>query len=147
MTKSKILIVDDEVYITTIVSELLEDKVDHILTAKNGQEALDLILKEAPDCILSDITMPVMDGITLIKECRSRNITTPFIFYTAHGTEKLMVEALAYGAFDFIDKPELTNLDKIVIAGICKGRGLNNKESETVCLTRYKSFCRKELKK
>ncbi len=117
--KAKILIVDDEEHIVNFLALTLEDSVEEILKAYNGREALELVLKHKDlICILTDIKMPVMDGLELIKEVRKFNKKIPVIFFTGFGSEKYMVDALKYGAYDFINKPDLDNAEEIVLRAI-----------------------------
>lgn len=113
--KKKIIVVDDEKSIVKFLVLMLKNSVDEILEAYNGKEAFHL-LKNNPDTalVLSDIKMPVMDGLELIKKTREKGLSTPFIFFTGFGCQKYMVEALKYGAYDFIDKPNLENLEEVV---------------------------------
>lgn len=121
MQKGTLLVVDDEVHIVKITELALKDKIENILTANNGKEALDIVTSQEVHCILSDIKMPIMDGIQFIKEVRGRGNKVPFIFYTGFGSDQLMLEALKYGAFDFIDKPEMENLEETVLRGLKAG--------------------------
>lgn len=123
MKKGKLLLVDDEEMILKKSKLLLEEYADEIKTALNGKIALDLIKQEEFHCIVCDINMPVMNGIEVIKAVRELKIETPFIFYTGHGSEELMKEAIKYGAFDFLDKPGLDGLEEIVQRGLAEGTG------------------------
>ena len=116
---AKILIVDDEEHIINIINLTLQDSVKEIIKAYNGVEALKLF-NENRDvcCILSDIRMPKMDGIEFIKEVRKIDKEIPFIFFTGFGYDKYLVQAVKYGAFDFINKPELDNVVEITLKAI-----------------------------
>ena len=147
MTKQKgtLLIVDDEVHIVNISKLTLEGKVENILTAYNGQEAFDIIKENQVDCVLSDIKMPVMDGIALIKEVRNLGNQVPFIFYTGFGNDALMREALKYGAYDFIDKPEMENLEEVVLRGLKLGTGeLDEEGSEEGFVSNFRKLAENE---
>lgn len=107
MHKNKILLVDDELNLRETISELLLYQDYDVKTAKNGQEALDILEYWDPDLILCDIMMPVMDGNALheiIKDIPSLN-TIPFIFLTAKKETNLMRKCLIQGADDFLHKP------------------------------------------
>lgn len=117
-SKGNLLIVDDEEMILKKSKILLEDLADEIFTAINGFEALKILENEVIDCIVCDINMPGMSGIDVIKEVRNRKIEVPFIFYTGHGSDSLMREAIKYGAFDFLDKPSLDGLEEVVERGL-----------------------------
>lgn len=115
MPAINILIVDDEEELRENLSDLIEDSVDSVTTAENGEEALKLV-RDGHNfaCIISDIQMPVMNGVELIKEFRKFDEKTPFVFFTAHGNRDLMLEAIQFGAFDFIDKPHFDNLFEVI---------------------------------
>ncbi len=124
-----LLIVDDEKPIVEAIKLLLEERFPNILTANNGAEALKLIEGHKVDCILSDIKMPVMDGISFIKSVRQSGNKVPFIFFTAYGSENFMLEALKYGAFDFIEKPSFDNLEEVVSRGVAAGLQMKHPET------------------
>jgi len=116
--KKNILIVDDEEIIISNLAILIEDLYDEVFVAYNGLEALDLLLSNKEiNLIVSDINMPIMDGVELIKKVREHKLETPFIFFTAHGNDKLMLEAVKYGAYDFIDKPLFQDLEEVIEKG------------------------------
>jgi YesN/AraC family two-component response regulator len=120
--KNKILIVDDEVLIIDKVQKLLSFSFDNILTAENGKQALDIISKNNDlCCVITDIQMPIMDGIELVKSIRDNNNDIPIIIFTSHGDDQLMKQAVKYGVFDFIDKPLFLNLSESVSRGVEEG--------------------------
>ncbi len=93
--KTKILIVEDEEVIRKAYADELRDQGFAILIAKNGQEGLELALREKPDLILLDILMPVMDGLTMMETLRNKNLygkNVPIILLTnlSAGEEKIM---------------------------------------------------------
>lgn len=103
-----LLIVDDETELREVLATFMEDEGIQTLTAKNGQEALDLFTSEKCSeiiAVLSDIKMPKMDGLTFLKSIREKQIDTPVILLTGYGDKEKAVEALKWGAFDFQDKP------------------------------------------
>ena len=101
----KLLIVDDEIEIIELLTNVLKASVKEIHTAKNGQEALEKLKTEHFDAVLSDINMPKMDGLNLLKQIRNEGIQIPFVILTAHGDKKLAIEALKLLAYDFLEKP------------------------------------------
>lgn len=121
MVKKNILIVDDEQLIVKRVKTILEEYADTVFTAYNGLEALEILKKEEIYCVISDINMPKMNGVELIKKIRAQGNEVPFIFYTGHGNRDLMMEAIKYGAFDFLNKPDLDGLEEVVSRGIKEG--------------------------
>lgn len=105
--KQKILIVEDNEPIRENTIELLELSDYEIVTACNGQEGLELALKEIPHLILCDIRMPVMDGYHLLEHIRQQPSLSGsrFVFFTASSEKNEIAEAIAMGANDYIVKP------------------------------------------
>ncbi len=112
--KGNILIIDDEAILVKNMKNLLEDHGDKIFTAGNGKEGLEVLRNNTIHCVVCDINMPVMNGVELIKHIRADKNEVPFIFYTGHGNRDLMLEAAKYGAFDFLNKPCLDDLEDVV---------------------------------
>ncbi len=103
---TNILVVDDEIGIRELLSEILNDEGYAVATAENAAAARDMLAKEAFDLILLDIWMPDTDGVTLLKEWASKKqLTCPVIMMSGHGTIETAVEATKYGALDFLEKP------------------------------------------
>ncbi len=121
MAKGTLLIVDDEPDIVDRLKLILEDYAETVITATNGIEALKAVKENEIHCIVCDINMPKMNGVEVIKSIRSDGIKTPFVFYTAHGNKDLMLEAVKYGAFDFLNKPNLEGLEDVVSRGLSEG--------------------------
>jgi len=119
-TQGHILIVDDEKEIVSCLQEILDAEGFQTSIAYNGQEALGIIKDDFKtiDCVISDINMPKMNGVTFIKEVRALDIHTPFIFFTGFGNESYIDEAVKYGAFDFIDKPNFNDVITQVKLGV-----------------------------
>ena len=103
----RILLVDDNIAIRENTSELLELSHYTVLSACNGQEGLDIALKEKPDLILCDIMMPEIDGFHFLRLLRMKSSfeKTPFIFFTASAEQSEIKKGLAAGANDYIIKP------------------------------------------
>jgi nitrogen regulation protein NR(I) len=99
-----ILIVDDDKSIRYSLKRMMEGKYS-ILTAQNGDEALDRMKESSPDLIIMDIKMPGRNGIEVLKEMRSIDPKSLVILMTAYGTTETAIEAMKYGAFDYILKP------------------------------------------
>ncbi len=102
---SRILITDDSSSQRIILSGILEKLGHEIETAGNGQEALEKIEANPPDCMLLDNLMPVMDGLQTLKTLQTRNIKLPIIMLTADIQDWLKVECLELGATMFLNKP------------------------------------------
>jgi nitrogen regulation protein NR(I) len=99
-----ILIVDDDKSIRYSLKRMMEGKYS-ILTAQNGEETLDRVKQSSPDLIIMDIKMPGRNGIDVLKEIRSIDPKALVIIMTAYGTTETAIEAMKYGAFDYILKP------------------------------------------
>lgn len=122
-TKYRVLIVEDEGEIREYLkNELLS--LYKIFEAPNGKLALDFILQEKPDLIISDVMMPEMDGITLSKKIKSNVHVNhiPIILLTAKVTDKNKVEGFEAGADAYVSKPFNVDLLKSVIAGLLENR-------------------------
>jgi two-component system NtrC family response regulator len=108
-----ILIVDDEKNYPLILGAVLEEEGFHTLSANSGKEALTTLETNEVDLILTDMKMPVMDGIELLESIKKRQFDCPVIMMTAHGTVEKAVEAMQKGAYTYILKP-FDNDDLIV---------------------------------
>jgi CheY-like chemotaxis protein len=105
---SKILLVEDEEEIRGTIAAELNDAGYQVVQATNGQEGLDAIRSERPDLILSDISMPVLDGIGMLESVRRElpdQVETPFIFLTAYTDRERQIAARRHGANEFLNKP------------------------------------------
>ncbi|MCC7668488.1 MULTISPECIES: response regulator transcription factor [Leuconostoc] len=102
---TKILVVDDEVAISTLLQYNLEQNGFEVTTAGDGSSAYQLAKSEQFDAILLDLMLPNVDGMTVLKQIRQDKITTPVILVTAKGDEFDRVFGLELGADDYITKP------------------------------------------
>src|SRR5687768_4924136 len=105
MSKSRILVIDDEAEIRRSVRMILEYEGYDVIEASSGPEGVALAEKEAPDLIFLDVKMPGMDGLEALQRIRAANDATPVVIISGHGTVTTAVEATKLGAFDFIEKP------------------------------------------
>ncbi len=121
MGKGNLLIVEDEEVLSSLLQDLLEPHADKIGAAYNGLEGIEAVKNNTYHAIVCDINMPKMNGIEFIAKMRELKYEHPIIFYTAHGNEQLMREALSYGAFDFLAKPHFDNLEETVIKALNHG--------------------------
>ena len=102
----QILVVDDEVGIRELLSEILRDEGYQVRLAENAGQARAQRAQARPDLVLLDIWMPDTDGITLLKEWASAGLLTmPVVMMSGHGTIDTAVEATRIGAYDFLEKP------------------------------------------
>jgi two-component system chemotaxis response regulator CheY len=102
----KILIVDDAAFMRMMVKDNLH-KAGYMEFAEagNGDEAVAAYVKDRPDLVLLDITMPVKDGLTALQEIRERDPDAKVVMCSAMGQESMVIEAIKLGALDFIVKP------------------------------------------
>jgi DNA-binding NtrC family response regulator len=121
---ANILVVDDEMGIRELLSEILSDEGHVVVTAENAQQARESRLSAAPDLVLLDIWMPDTDGVTLLKEWqRDGQLTMPVIMMSGHATIDTAVEATRIGALNFLEKPiALQKLLKAVQHGLSHNR-------------------------
>ncbi len=103
--KDKILLVDDEEGIRKVLGITLSDAGYRVFVAENGQEAFRIFKTESPPIVMTDIKMPGMDGIELLKNIKRPNPDTEVIMITGHGDMELAIESLKHEATDFITKP------------------------------------------
>jgi len=103
---AQVMVVDDEVGIRELLSEILADEGHQVLLAENAGAARRVRERLRPDLVLLDIWMPDSDGITLLKEwASSGQLTMPVVMMSGHGTIETAVEATRIGAMDFLEKP------------------------------------------
>jgi DNA-binding NtrC family response regulator len=103
---AQILVVDDEVGIRELLSEILADEGHQVMLAESAGDARRLRERSRPDLVLLDIWMPDTDGITLLKEwAASGQLTMPVVMMSGHATIETAVEATRIGALDFLEKP------------------------------------------
>ncbi len=109
-----ILLVDDETDIREVMTMSLEDMGFRVLAAENGAQALEYFKRERPPLVITDIKMPVMDGIELLRKIKLENADTEVIMITGHGDMDLAIKSLKYEATEFVTKP--VNVDALEIA-------------------------------
>ena len=121
---ANILVVDDEMGIRELLSEILSDEGHAVQVAENAQQAREARASGAPDLVLLDIWMPDTDGVTLLKEWqRDGLLTMPVIMMSGHATIDTAVEATRIGALNFLEKPiSLQKLLKAVQQGLTRAQ-------------------------
>jgi DNA-binding NtrC family response regulator len=134
LAQSKILVIDDEEFITRSLKQHLEKEEYEVATAATGEEGIEMFKAEPPDIIILDLNMPGMGGIETLKTIRNLSSDVVVIIITAHGDIETAVSAIKLGAYDFVEKP--FELDRISV--------LIRKASETVHLKREVTFLREE---
>ncbi|MEJ2724361.1 MAG: response regulator [Deltaproteobacteria bacterium] len=103
--EKKTLLVDDEPGILKVLGISLADRGYRVFTAESGEEALQIFKEELPAIVLTDIKMPGMDGIDLLRKIKEKSPDTEVIMITGHGDMELAIQSLKHAASDFITKP------------------------------------------
>ncbi|WP_114748205.1 response regulator transcription factor [Pleomorphovibrio marinus] len=105
MNNSKLLLVEDDIRLSSLLSRNLEEKGYHIEVACDGEEGLAMFQNSRFDLIISDLMMPKLDGVSLCREIRKQNSQIPIILLTALGATDDKVEGFDAGADDYLVKP------------------------------------------
>jgi len=131
-SKPKVLIVDDEPNICDLLEELLSRQDYVIETCLSGQEALAKMKDDTYDMVISDLKMPGINGIELIKAVKAGSPDTAAVLVTGYATVETAVEALRFGADDYVTKPfNIDELRKVVSRGL-EAKQLRRKNHELV---------------
>ncbi len=117
----RVLLVDDERSVLAALTELVQGRGWEPLVAHSGAEALELV--DRADAVVTDFSMPEMDGMELLRAVRERDETLPVILLTARGSERLAVRAIRAGAYEYVPKP--FDVDEMIVA---LGRALEARE-------------------
>ncbi len=112
---AKILVIDDEEILLKSCSRALEPAGYDVVTAGDAEEGFDLLEKEGFDLVLSDLKMPGMDGLEILRKIKETWPGTEVIIITGHGTVNTAVSAMKYGAYDYIEKPFTPDTLNIII--------------------------------
>ena len=100
-----VLCVEDDGPTRAVLVKLLERRFDHVLVAKDGQEGLELFLRHRPSLVVTDIRMPILDGISMVREIKVWAPATKIIVITSYGSAELLLAAIEIGVNDYILKP------------------------------------------
>lgn len=105
LSKLRFLVIEDELSLLKIIALRLKEEGYIVDTARNGKEGKDYIDAFEYDCIILDLMIPIIDGLTLLKEIRAKKVTTPVLILTAKDSIKDRVIGLDTGADDYLMKP------------------------------------------
>lgn len=105
ISMSSILVVDDAAFSRRMLRKYLEAEGCKVLEATNGQQALEIVEQHQPDCILTDLLMPDVDGFQLLKLLREQGWTMPIAIITADIQDTSRQRGIELGAVEFINKP------------------------------------------
>jgi len=100
-----ILVAEDDITIRSLIGEVIRRRGSTPLLAEDGEEALQIFSKEKVDLMITDLKMPRMDGMTLIRRVREKNDNLPIIIITGYGSDKNRGLASDYNVFAFLSKP------------------------------------------
>jgi two-component system response regulator AtoC len=115
----KILVIDDEPILRDSLKLALETSGYEVLTARSGEEGLELFQKRNPDLVLLDHWLPAMNGDEVLRRIKEEDPETPVIIMTAQGSIELAVNSMKNGAFDFLVKPfELDQIEALIKKGL-----------------------------
>jgi len=138
--KKQILIADDEPNLRRVVTAQLERDGYEVHAVENGADAIDVLRENHIDVVITDLRMPKVDGMALLKHVVAEHRDVPVIMITAHGTVDTAVEALKLGAFDYVTKPFDKDELRNVVAKAARTRELSDRDvqSETAEPGRYR---------
>lgn len=134
MVHPRILVVDDERFITWSLKQHLEKEGYEVFVAESGEEGLEIFKTELPDIILLDIHLPGISGLDILETVKKINKEVIVIIITAHGDIETAVSAIKLGAYDFLEKPFDLNRISVLI----------KKALETLNLKREVTYLREE---
>src|SRR5256712_12833854 len=101
----RVLVVDDEQSLRKVLAATLQREGYEVTVCRDGEEAISALERDGADVVVTDLVMPRMDGLTLLRKVVARHPDVPVIVVTAHGRIDSAVEAMKAGAFDFLAKP------------------------------------------
>lgn len=122
--KARVLVVDDEESIREFLEIMLKKEGYDVTCVEDGQQALDLLKKKTVDMVISDLQMPNVTGIELLKQVKDQYPDMLFMMITAFGTTETAVEAMKLGAYDYITKPFKIDEVRINIANALRSQNL-----------------------
>lgn len=128
--KKQILVADDEVNLRRLLAAQLQQDGFEVHTVGDGAEAMTALKEHHIDALITDLKMPHVDGLQLLKHCQEHYPDLPVIMITAHGTVETAVEAMRTGAFDFISKPFDRTEMRNVVAKAVRTRDLQGRDVE-----------------
>ncbi|HEY2513353.1 MAG TPA: sigma-54 dependent transcriptional regulator [Polyangiaceae bacterium] len=130
--KKQVLIVDDEPNLRKILSAQLSRDGYDVLTAEDGEQGLAALREHHIDLVITDLKMPKVDGMTLLREALREEPQLPIVMITAHGTVDTAVEALKIGAFDYLTKPFDKDEVRQIVAKALRARQLAGQDATPV---------------
>jgi two-component system, NtrC family, response regulator AtoC len=138
--RKQVLIVDDEPNLRKILSAQLSRDGYDVLTAEDGEQGLTQLREHHIDLVITDLKMPRVDGMTLLKRALEEEPELPVVMITAHGTIDTAVEALKRGAFDFVTKPFDKDEVRQIVAKALRTRELGGADATSTPASRGARF-------
>ncbi|SHE42473.1 response regulator transcription factor [Dysgonomonas macrotermitis] len=111
--KIKVLLVEDELTLSMIIKDTLDEEGFDVIQAEDGNKGLKLFFENKPDILVADVMMPHMDGFEMVEKIRKADKTTPILFLTARSAIKDVVSGFELGASDYLKKP--FNMQELII--------------------------------
>jgi DNA-binding response OmpR family regulator len=137
MKKTKVLYVEDEIFLAKIVSETLQERGYEVVLESDGGRALDQFVREKPDVCILDIMLPNKDGFSIADDIRERDAQVPIIFLSAKSQTVDVVNGFRLGANDYIRKPFSIEELIVRIENVVKTKTAAVPESEDIILGNY----------
>src|SRR5207247_1665437 len=101
----RILVIDDEKSMRELLTHLLKRAGHRVNAAESGEKGIELFDKDVYDLVISDVSMPGMSGLDVLRKVRDSSPETPVVLITAYGSKETAIEAVKLGAFDYFEKP------------------------------------------
>ncbi|MFN7917993.1 MAG: sigma-54 dependent transcriptional regulator [Vicinamibacterales bacterium] len=124
--KPTILIVDDEPGVRSSLGGVLRDEGYNVEAVSTGEACVDRVSRSPVDLILLDVWMPGMDGLATLQKLRDRQVDTPVVLISGHGSIESAVKAIKLGAFDFVEKPLSIDKTLLVVRNALRQRSLED---------------------
>jgi DNA-binding NtrC family response regulator len=105
MMQASVLIVDDEPLVRQTLSEWMKRMNFRVFEADSGRQAMEMIRRGEPDIVISDVVMPGMDGVELLKEAKAVKADIPFLMISGYPSRSTAVDIMNHGASDYLPKP------------------------------------------
>ncbi len=112
--RPRVLLADDQAAALALLEQLLQTEFDVVATVRDGQALVDAAARVSPDAIVTDISMPVLDGIEAAREILGRNPSARVVFVTVHADPLLMRRGLAVGGLGYV--PKVSAGEELVLA-------------------------------
>ena len=131
----KVLVIDDEKTTLSMFQLFLKSYGHIVFTAENGEQGLEIFHQEKPDLVITDIKMPGMDGMQVLKTIKEESPATEVIIVTGHGDSDLTVQAMKLNATDFLHKPIGKDALQQALNRAGERLGIFKKNEEQIILT------------